>query len=135
MSSPVYAATLEQSQALKRALAENPFLVVGLCAAWCNTCTEFRDGFQAIAAGRPDSTFVWVDIEDDAAIAGDIDVENFPTIAVYHRNRLLHYGVSLPQPPIVARLLAALSADSETVAADAAVTGLPERLARSTNAD
>lgn len=115
---------------MHQALSERAFLVVGLCAAWCNTCTEFREGFEGLASTRVDSTFVWIDIEDDAEIAGDIEVENFPTIGVFHRDRLLHFGVSLPQPSIVARLLAALTADSGTIAAEAAVVSLPTRLKR-----
>jgi|GEM_PF-175273 len=130
MPSPVYSAAPDEALALNQALARNAFLVVGLCAAWCNTCTEFRHAFDGIAAARPDSTFAWLDIEDDAEIAGDIDVENFPTIAVFHRGRLLHFGVSLPQAPLVARLLAALTEDSATVQADPAVNALPERLKR-----
>ena len=114
--------------ALQRALNDNAFLVVGLCAAWCNTCTEFREAFDGLAAARADGTFVWLDIEDDADLAGDIDVDNFPTIAVFHRGRLLHFGVSLPQAPIVARLLAALTENSATVPAAPAVEALPERL-------
>jgi thioredoxin reductase (NADPH) len=125
---PVFSTAQEQAQALSLALAEKPFLVLGLCAAWCNTCIEFRKGFEGLADARADSTFVWLDIEDDAEIAGDIDVENFPTIAVFHRDRLLHFGVSLPQPSIVGRLLAALSAESRTIDSHPAVNELPARL-------
>lgn len=116
-------------EALADALRDRAFLVVGLCAAWCNTCTEFRESFSALAAARGDATFVWTDIEDDADLVGDIDVENFPTIAVFHRGRLLHYGVSLPQGPLVGRLLASFDAASRTQPAEVAVTSLPERLA------
>lgn len=125
----VYSAGPADAPALGRALAANAFLVVGLCAAWCNTCTAFRDGFDELAGARSDATFVWLDIEDDADLAGDIDVENFPTIAVFREGRLLHFGTSLPQPAIVARLLASLDDEARTVAADPAVAALPERLA------
>ena len=72
-------------------------MVVCLCAAWCDTCTEFRVAFDRIAAGRPGMRFVWLDIEDDSEVCGDIDVENFPTLAIYRDETLLHFGVSLPQ--------------------------------------
>lgn len=116
------------AEGLRKSLSTHDFLVVALCAAWCNTCTEFRDGFDELAASRADCTFAWLDIEDDADVAGDIDVDNFPTIAVFHRGRPLHFGVSLPQAPIVARLLSALTAGSATVSAAPAVAALPERL-------
>lgn len=117
------------SPALTQALDERPWLVVGLCAAWCNTCGTFFDDFEALATTRPDATFVWLDIEDDAEIVGDIDVDNFPTIAVYRHGRLVHFGVSLPQIGLVRLVLSALDQRSATVAAGAAVTALPARLA------
>ena len=49
--------------------------------------------------------FLWLDIEDDNELCGDIDIENFPTLAIYRGTRLLHYGVSLPQEGTVARLI------------------------------
>ena len=41
-------------------------VVVSLCAAWCDTCSEFRAAYERIAQARPQTTFVWLDIEDDA---------------------------------------------------------------------
>lgn len=112
------------------AIVRNPFLVVSLCAAWCDTCSSFQHGFEALATSRPDATFLWLDIEDDAELVGDIDVENFPTIVVFHRGRPVHFGTSLPQAPIVARLLLSLDAGSATVAASSAATTLFDRVAR-----
>ena len=80
-------------------------VVVSLCADWCDTCKEFRGAFEAIANARPSITFVWLDIEDDSVVAGDIDVENFPTLAIYRGDTVLHFGVSLPQEGTVARLV------------------------------
>ncbi len=105
-------------------------LVVGLCAAWCNTCGDFEHAFDAMASSRPDAAFAWIDIEDDADLVGDVDVENFPTIAVFRDGRLVHFGTSLPQPAVVARLLESLDAASRTVAADPGIAELPTRLAR-----
>jgi thioredoxin 1 len=105
--------------------------VVALCAAWCDTCTEFRAAFERIAAARPEELFVWLDIEDDAEVCGDIDVENFPTLAIYRGDAVLHYGVSLPQEGAVARLVDEIGASAEPMrdAADA-VAALPQALAR-----
>ena len=105
--------------------------VVALCAAWCDTCTEFRGAFERIAAARPDALFVWLDIEDDAQLCGEIDVENFPALAIFRGAALLHYGVSLPQEGTVARLVDAMAGRDEP-ANDApdAVVALP-RLLRS----
>jgi thioredoxin reductase (NADPH) len=82
-----------------------PLVVVLFCAAWCDTCTEVRAGFERLAAARPDVMFVWLDIEDDSDICGDVDVEDFPTLAIFRGDRLLHFGVSLPQEGNIARLI------------------------------
>jgi thioredoxin reductase (NADPH) len=120
---------------LPRALAQRPsergsITVVCLCAAWCDTCGLFRASFERIAAARPRETFVWLDIEDDSAICGDIDIENFPTLAVYRGEQLLHYGVSLPQEGTVARLIDEL-ATRTSASADAPkpVLDLPQAMA------
>jgi thioredoxin 1 len=93
--------------------------VVTLCAAWCDTCAEFRETLERIAAARPETLFIWLDIEDDAEICGDIDVENFPALAIYRGGRVLHYGVSLPQEGAVARLIDEVGARTEATTADA----------------
>src|SRR6478752_263807 len=84
-------------------------VVVSMCAAWCDTCNEFRGAYERIARTRPEIAFIWLDIEDDAAIAGDIDVENFPTLAVYRGTEPVHLGVSLPHEMTVRRLIDALA--------------------------
>ena len=49
-------------------------LVACLCATWCKTCTEFRGTFDKLAAADPGATFVWLDVEDDSALVGDIEI-------------------------------------------------------------
>lgn len=104
---------LDRSPAGVAALAEafadpRRFVVVALCAAWCDTCREFRAALERIAATRAGVTFAWLDIEDDSAVCGDVDVENFPTLAFYRGTAPVHFGVSLPQEGTVARLVDAL---------------------------
>jgi len=115
---------------LKRAMGEAPQLVVvSLCAAWCDTCNEFRAAFERIAIARPQCAFVWVDIEDDAVIAGDIDIENFPTLAVFRDGQPTFFGVSLPHESTVLRLIdALLQSDPLAIDAPAAVAALSAAL-------
>lgn len=88
-------------------------VVVALCAAWCNTCAEFRAGLEPIAAERPGITFIWLDIEDDCDVCGDIEVENFPTLVVFRGDNVLHYGTSVPQPAVAGRLVDALASGGD----------------------
>ncbi|MBL8439068.1 MAG: thioredoxin family protein [Zoogloeaceae bacterium] len=82
-----------------------PFLVACLCAAWCGTCRDYRQIFDALAARSPQADFVWVDVEDDADWLGDLDVENFPTLVIQRDEDILFHGVVLPQPGIIERLV------------------------------
>ena len=81
------------------------FLVACLCAAWCDTCVAYRPGFLAMAERFPRAEFRWVDIEDDAEAAEDIDVDNFPTILVRRGGETLFHGVLLPHHQHLERLL------------------------------
>ena len=104
-------------------------LVVCLCAAWCDTCTEFRVTFDKLAQSQPGARFAWLDVEDDSKLVGDIDIENFPTLAVFRGGTPLFYGVTLPQEGVVARTLASLAGpDCDAVAVPEEIAGLPEAL-------
>lgn len=81
-----------------------------LCAAWCSTCREFREVIERIAPRRPELRFAWFDIEDDSELCGDIDVETFPTLAVFRGETALYFGPTLPQEQLVLRLLDEMSA-------------------------
>jgi thioredoxin reductase (NADPH) len=83
---------------------QDRLLVACLCATWCKTCTVFRETFDRLAASNRDVEFVWLDVEDDSALVGESDIENFPTLAVFRGNKPLFYGVTMPQEGVVARI-------------------------------
>jgi thioredoxin 1 len=89
-------------------MREQSVLVVCLCAAWCHVCGEFRDTFERLAGANPHARFIWLDIEDEAALLGDLEIESFPALAVFRDAVPLFYGATPPQEPVVARTLAAL---------------------------
>ena len=104
-------------------------LVACLCATWCKTCTEFHGTYEKLAAANPDVKFEWLDVEDDSALVGDLDIENFPTLAVFRGDKPLFYGVTMPQEGVVARTLASLKReDRDAVAVPEEIAGLPEAL-------
>ena len=104
-------------------------LVACLCATWCKTCTEFRATFDKLAAATPATKFVWLDVENDSALVGEIDIENFPTLAVFRGDKPLFYGVTMPQEGVVARTLASLTRDDrDAVDVPEEIEGLPEAL-------
>lgn len=81
------------------------FRVACLCALWCDTCVDYREGFEALAREFPQAEFAWLDVEDDAEEVGDLEVENFPTIQVKRGSEVLFYGAMLPKHEHLSRLL------------------------------
>lgn len=128
MPSALFTTQPSHQRDLRRALDERPMLIVGLCAAWCRTCDDFRTTFEAIAVEHADATFVWLDIEDDAALLDEVDVDDFPTLCIYHDARLVHFGVSLPQRAVVRRLIEAFGPSSSTVIGPGSIDALPMHL-------
>jgi thioredoxin 1 len=108
MQSP--AALPEPNPPPPAATAPGGWWAVCLCAAWCGTCGVYRPLFDDLARAHPDVRFEWVDIEDDSDIAGDLDVETFPTLLIADGQRALFLGPLLPQAPVLARLLSSLQA-------------------------
>jgi thioredoxin 1 len=81
------------------------FTVTCLCAEWCDVCREYRPAFLALAQRFPQARFGWLDVEDDAEAVGEREIENFPTLEVRRGDETLFYGVLLPKPEHLARLL------------------------------
>ena len=88
------------------------FLVACLCAAWCGTCRDYREGFQALAERFPNARFLWLDVEDDADILDDYDVENFPTLLIQRHDSVLFFGAMLPHHEILQRTVESFHAQS-----------------------
>ncbi len=111
-------------------LAEQPLVVMALCADWCGTCRDFQPVLERIAAAHPEWLIAWADIEDDADLVGDVDVDNFPTLAVFRAGRALHFGAALPLEHVVSRLLQGIQGRDGTAAeVPAEVAALGVRLA------
>ena len=89
------------------ALAGPRWTVACLCALWCGTCGSYRATFEELAARHPDTVFVWIDIEDQADVVGDLDVDNFPTLLVQRDDTVAFFGTMLPDPAVAERLLTA----------------------------
>ena len=94
-------------QQLASSLASGRWVIACLCAGWCDVCKQYRAGFDALAAQFPEHQFVWIDIEDQADLVGDLDVENFPTVLIQKQDIVTFYGTMLPEPRLIARLLEA----------------------------
>ncbi|GGH58913.1 hypothetical protein GCM10010975_20040 [Comamonas phosphati] len=96
------------------------WLVVCLCAAWCGTCKQYQQSFEQLAAQFPQMRFVWLDVEDREDVAGDLDIETFPSLLVAQGGEARFLGPVLPQAPVLARMLQALPDDPAARPADVA---------------
>ncbi len=83
-----------------------PVLVACLCASWCTSCREYRATFDRAAASHPHCRFLWIDVEDRAALLDQVDVENFPTLLIGAGDRLAFFGPVAPHAEVLARLIA-----------------------------
>lgn len=95
------------------AIASGRWIVACLCAAWCGTCGSYRAAFDALAARHPDKHFVWIDIEDQAEVVGDLDVDNFPTLLLQKGDVVAFFGTMLPDAALADRLISAQVAHSD----------------------
>ncbi len=84
--------------------------VVCLCADWCGTCREYEAVFDALRQAHPQHRYRWIDIEDEAELAGDVDVETFPTLMLAHGGQVLFAGPVLPRQGDAQRLVEVHSA-------------------------
>ncbi len=100
-----------------------------LCAAWCRLCADYRAVFDAAcaelgvatdagvatatAADAPVLSARWIDIEDQAELVGDYDVETFPTLVVADAQAVRFAGALPPQPDQLRRLLRATLTDAD----------------------
>lgn len=102
----------ENYQNVLDSLTDECWIVVCLCAEWCGTCRGYRAGFDQMADRHPDKRFIWVDIEDQAEVVGDLDVDNFPTILIQRGDIVTYFATVLPDHRQVERLLASMAEQS-----------------------
>lgn len=102
----------EDISAIKADLANKDWLIACLCAAWCDTCNFYRSSFDELMSKHPDKCFAWIDIEDQAHLVDEVDIENFPTILIQHRDQVIFLGTVLPDAAQLQRLI--LSMTEET---------------------
>lgn len=64
------------------------------------------------AAERPGLRLRWVDIEDEADLLGEVDIETFPTLLLLDAQGVRFFGPLTPQPETLRRLLRAALAET-----------------------
>ena len=103
--------------------------VVCLCADWCGSCRDYRPVFDQVASAHPGMPFLWLDIEDQAALVGELDIETFPTLLIADDTVIRFAGPLLPHAGTLLRLLGALENDSAVATpADPAFNALVQAL-------
>lgn len=106
-----------------------PLTVVCLCAAWCGVCQQYAPEFKALQAKHPGVRFMWVDVEDDEALLGEVDIETFPTLLIGQGEAPWFLGPLLPQIQVLERLLVSFQgADQPKSAVSVEALGLWQRL-------
>ena len=70
----------------------------------------------------------WIDIEDEAELVGDLDIETFPTLLIADGEHIRFAGPLTPQPETLRRVLRAHLSDARPMPVDAAYVELAARL-------
>ncbi|MDP2255120.1 MAG: thioredoxin family protein [Polaromonas sp.] len=86
--------------------------VICLCADWCGLCRDYQSVFAQMAARHPECRFAWLDIEDQADLVGDIDVETFPTVLIADKDGTRFFGPLTPHAQTLSRLLDSMERSS-----------------------
>lgn len=96
-------------------MCAEPVHVACLCAAWCRTCEGYQAVFEQVARELADSGVAlrprWIDIEDEADLVGDVEVETFPMLVVAGAHEVRFAGPLTPQPDTLRRVLRSALAD------------------------
>jgi thiol-disulfide isomerase/thioredoxin len=88
-----------------------PLWVACLCAGWCRTCDSYAPVFEQVLEGlRAQHLHAqlhtrWIDVEDEADLVGDFDIQTFPTLVVADSAGVRFAGPVTPQPETLARVL------------------------------
>lgn len=109
---------------------DNVLRVVCLCAAWCGVCRDYAAPFdEAGAAFGAAVAFTRLDIEDEAELLGNVDVENFPTLLIARGSQVLFFGTVTPHAQTLTRLVqGALAGELRPLADAPEVDALAQRL-------
>ncbi len=83
-----------------------PLVLACLCAAWCRLCDGYAQTVSEVTAKFPSVQLLWIDIEDEAELIGELDIETFPTLVLVSATQLLFAGALQPQPETLRRLIA-----------------------------
>lgn len=108
-----------------------PLLIACLCARWCQLCGQYRATYTDVQVRLQASgwRFVWVDIEDDEAVLGAVEVDDFPTLLIAEGGGTpLFFGPLTPQPATLERLLQTAAAGRLAPIADATTRALAARI-------
>ena len=104
--------TNDNQEQLVTALRGDGWVVACLCAGWCGSCREYALAFADWAQRSPEHHFVWIDIEDQADLVGDLDIDNFPTLLMQRGPIVSFFGAMEPDTRQAERLLQAQTGKS-----------------------
>ena len=97
-------------------MSDRSIHIVCLCAAWCRLCDDYAPVLvqvtEALAADGVALRRHWIDIEDEAELVGEFDVETFPTLVVIGPDGVRFAGPLTPQPETLRRVLRATVAEA-----------------------
>uniref|UniRef100_A0A0G4HV84 Thioredoxin domain-containing protein n=1 Tax=Chromera velia CCMP2878 TaxID=1169474 RepID=A0A0G4HV84_9ALVE len=80
---------VESTKQFQEKLAGDKLVVVQYSASWCGPCRMMRPKVEALSETMTDVDFLYVDIEEHAALAEEAEIESVPTFAFFKQNKLV----------------------------------------------
>jgi thiol-disulfide isomerase/thioredoxin len=102
-------ALLQRLLAHKLSASNATVAALCLCAQWCGVCRDFRQIFEAAKAIHPHMLLEFVDVEDEADLLDELDIDTFPTLVLGTAERIVFAGPILPQAGTLERHLRLLA--------------------------
>jgi len=76
-----------------------------ICAEWCGVCRELKMSLPPTLK----ETLTWIDLDNDEDLLEGLDVDSFPTLAVYRFDTWVFWGNVKPVWSIIERACATVS--------------------------
>lgn len=71
------------AESCKAAIAQGGLVLVDFWAQGCGPCRSLLPVLADLAAGRPDLTIVKLDVEQNGAMADELEVRSVPTLVLF----------------------------------------------------
>ena len=75
---------------LDEILSTSAYTILKFGATWCGPCQQVAPIFEAVSQKHSDVTFVSVDVDDAQELAGQLGIQQVPTMLFFKQSALIN---------------------------------------------